>query len=145
MRFRNKRDLVIYTGSNLFCKNGFSNVRVIRAQRTNIGRCAPRVSAIIIYLRVANVFARLYRGRTTILIESCMSGMREEWSVKEEKISSRGRLIKITKSAYRVSCRPSIYSPLFEIHDGRAAVSLSFNKTSRQNEARITREALRKK
>lgn len=95
--------------------------------------------AIIIYLRVANVFARFYNGWTAILIESCMSGMREEWSLKEEKISSPERLIKITKST-RVAVSllspfvpaSPIYSPLFEIYDGRSGCfSLSFNKTSR--------------
>lgn len=76
---------------------------------------------------MASMFVRFYDDWMTILIEPCISKMREEWPLR--KTYARERLIKITQSAYRVAarrlCQPSIYSPLFEIYDGCVAVSLS--------------------
>ena len=96
----------VYTGSNLFCKNRFSNVQAIRAQLTSDISVRP-AWAIIIYLRIANVFACLYSSRMTLLIESCMSGIHEECSIKEKKFCLE-HLVKITKNTYRVFARCSI-------------------------------------
>lgn len=88
--------------------------------------------AIIIYLRIANVFARFYSSWTTILIESCMSGAREERALKEEKEIFVARAPRKNYEE-RVSrfCLSPVYLSLFEIYDNRPAVPLSFNKASR--------------
>lgn len=66
-----------------------------------------RALLLFIYT-TAVVFARLYGDRTAILIEPCISGIRKEWPLKKkrEKTQRARTLIKIARSAYRVStCR----------------------------------------